>query len=248
MAGGSIYGSPFLFVHAGGVREDLIFMPILIFACFWCACAASGTVRAATWAMPAIAAVPFATAGGLWLGRQFANSTGTLKDLVVSSFHLSPLAYANFIDYADTHVLWLFVPTLVAALLQSHRLFRTPPQNSALWMLRCLVPLVGVTLLWSFFASAVFLPSHWEPFQEAGRALDKFYLATGKLELTGEDLARSSSFNPLTLRWLRGSSIVVAPTQSHLPGYVAAIHLASGLECKLTVIHSGGTAASCGKP
>jgi len=247
MAGGSIYGSPFLFVHAGAVREDLIFMPILILACFWCACAANGTVRAATWAMPAIAAVPFTTAGGLWLGRELANATGTLKDHVVSSFHLSPMAFANIIDYADTHVLWLFVPTLLVALLQSYRLFRTPPQNSALWMLRCLLPLVAVTLLWSFSASVGFLSSHWEPFQEARRALDKFYLDTGKLELNGDDLARSSSFSGLTWRWLRGSKIVVAPTQSHLPGYLAMIHLASGLECRLTVVRSGGTSASCGK-
>src|SRR5215470_349503 len=96
MAGGSIYGSPFLFVHVGAVREDLTFMPILILAFFWCACAANGTVRAATWAMPAIAAVPFATAGGLWLGRELANTTGTLKDLVVSSFHLNPMALTKF--------------------------------------------------------------------------------------------------------------------------------------------------------
>jgi len=70
MAGGSIYGSPFLFVHLSAMWEDLIFMPILILACFWCACAANGTVRAATWAMPAIAAVPFTTVGGVWLGRE----------------------------------------------------------------------------------------------------------------------------------------------------------------------------------
>jgi hypothetical protein len=105
MAGGSIYGSPFLFVHFGAVRDNLIFMPILILASFWCACAANGTVRAATWAMPAVSAIPFATAGGLWLGRELANTTGTLKDLVVSSFHLSPQALANLTDFAATHLL-----------------------------------------------------------------------------------------------------------------------------------------------
>ena len=247
IAGGSIYGSPFLFVHLSAVREDLIFMPILILACFWCACAANGTVRAATWAMPAIAAVPFTTAGGLWLGRELANTTGTLKDLAVSSFHFNPLAFASLIAFADTHVLWLFVPTLLAALFQSYRLFRTPPQNSALRMLRCLLPLVAVTLLWSFSASAGILSSHWQPFDETRHALDALRPGTPKLEVTGRELTTNAQLTPLTRRWLRGASIVVAPTQSHLPGYLATIHLASGLECRLTVVRSGGTSASCGK-
>ena len=69
--------------------------------------------------------------------------------------------------------------------------------------------------------------------------------AAAKLELTGEDLAKNSSLTALTRRWLRGSSIMVAPDKAHSSGYLATIHLASGLECKLTVAHYGGTAASC---
>lgn len=247
IAVGSVYGSPFMFVYLRALPSLLILYPILTFSCFWSACAANGTIRAATWAMPAIAAIPFTAAGGLWLGRELAQTTGTLRDFVVSSFHLSPLAFANITDFARSHVLWLFVPTLLVALFQSYRLFRTPPQNSALWMLRCLLPLAAVTVLWSFSASAGFLASRWEPFEETRQALDRFQPSAPKIEVSGEELAKGSSLTAPTRRWLNGSRITVAPGHSHLSGYQAKIHLASGLECSLTVVRSGGTAGSCNK-
>jgi hypothetical protein len=104
---------------------------------------------------------------------------------------------------------------------------------------------VAITLLWSFSATAGFLSSHWEPFEEIRQALDQFQPTTAKLELTGEKLARASSMTVLTQRWLRGSSITVAPEHSHLSGYVATIHLAGGLRCRLIAARSGVTAASC---
>ena len=166
-------------------------------------------------------------------------------DLVVSRFHLSPLTLATITDSARAGVLWLFVPVLLLALIQSYRLFRTQPQDSVLWMLRCLMPLAAVTILWSFSVSAGFVSSRWEPLSETRKALDKLQPGTAKLELTGEDLAKNSSLTALTRRWLRCSSIMVAPDKAHSSGYLATIHLASGLECRLTVTRYGGTAASC---
>jgi hypothetical protein len=247
MAGGSLYGSPFLFVDVPAVRAALIVLPILTFACFWCACAANGTVRAAIWTMPVIAAIPFASAGGLWLAQELARTTGTLKDFVVSMFHLSPLAFAAVTEYANTRVLWLFVPTLLFALLQSYWLFRTPPQDGILWMFRCILPVVAVTMLWSFSAYAGFVESRWEPFEETRRALDRFQPTTATLEITSVELAKGAPLSSLTRRWLTGSSIALAPDNSRPSVYRATIHLASGLECRLIVIQSGGLAASCGK-
>jgi ABC-type transport system involved in multi-copper enzyme maturation permease subunit len=244
---GAAYGSPLMYVHGGVLQEDLLVIPILIFACFWCACAANDTIRAATWAIPTIAAIPFTAAGGLWLGRELAQTTGTLRDFVVSSFHLSPLAFANITDFARSHLLWLFAPTLLFALMQSFRLFRAQPNDSTLWMLRCILPLVAVTILWSFSASAGFTSSRWEPFDETRRALDKLQPGTTKLELTGEDLAKSSPLTAPTQRWLKGSRIAVAPGYSQLSRYLVTIHLESGLECRLIVSRYGATAASCGK-
>lgn len=247
MAGGSLYGSPFLYLDLPAVRAELVVIPILTFACFWCACATNGTVRAAIWAMPVMAAIPFASAGGLWLGQELARTTGTLKDFVVTFFHLSPLAFASVTEYANTQLLWLFVPTLLFALFQSYRLFRQPPQDGPVWMLRCILPVVAVTMLWSFSAYAGFVASRWQPFEETRQALNQFQPGTAKIELTGEDLAKNSALTAPTQRWLRGASITVTPAHSSLSAYLATIHLASGLECRLTVTTHGAFAASCGK-
>lgn len=243
---GSMYGSPFMFVYVPIVPDLFIFYPILTFSCFWCACAANGTVDAATWTMPCIAAIPFSCASGIWLAQDLTRSTGTLKDFVISSFHLSPLALASVTDYARSKVLWLFVPTLLFALLQSYRLFRTPPQESKLWTLRCLLPLVAVTILWSFSAYAGFVASTWEPFDEVHYALNKLQPSVANVELTGEDLVKRSALSSLTNRWLQGSRITVVPAHSQLSAYSATIRLAGGLECKLIATNSGASAASCG--
>jgi len=143
------------------------------------------------------------------------------------------------------HVLWLFVPTLLLALIQSYRLFRIQPQDGVPWMLRCVLPLVAVTILWSFSATAGFVASQWEPFTETREALDKLQSGAAKIEVSGEDLAKGSTLTAPTRRWLRGSKILVARDSAHLPGYLATIRLASGTECRLTVARSGGSAATC---
>jgi uncharacterized membrane protein len=245
IACGSIFGSPFMFVYRPFLTAWFILYPILIFACFWCACAANGTVRAVVWLFPATAAILVARSGGVWLGEELARTTGTLSDFVVSSFHLNPLAVADLAGLARGEVLWLVVPTLLFALLQSYRLFRAQPQDSVVWMLRCLLPLVAVTVLWSFSAYAGLVSSNWQPFEETRRALDTLQSRRAKLEIAGEELAKRSSLTAHTRRWLEGSSIAVAPDFSHSSGYLATIHLASGRECKLTVAHYGGTAAAC---
>ena len=242
---GSVFGSPFMFVDFGELRDWMLMVPIMTFAAFWCACAANGTVRASLWVAMAPMAIWVARSGGTWLGEELARTTGTLRDLVLSWFHLSPLTFATITDSARAGVLWLFVPVLLLALFQSYRLFRIQLQDSLLWMLRCLMPLVTVTILWSFSASAGFVSSSWEPFIETRQALDKFQPGAAKLEITGEDLAKGSPLTALTRRWLSGSRIVVAPDKAHSSGYLATIHLASGLECRLAVSHYGGTAASC---
>ena len=241
---GTVFGSPFLFVDFRELRDWVVLVPLMTFAAFWCACAANGTVRASLWVASVPAAIIFARSGGMWMGQELARTTGTLKDLVVSSFHLSPLAFATLTDSARAGVLWLFVPALLLALIQSYRLFRRQPEDSALWMLRCVLPLLIVTVLWSFSASAGFLSSRWDPFVETRQALDKLQ-SSAKLELAGEDLP---SLTAPTRRWLSGSKILVTPDAAHSSGYLATIKLAGGLECRLTVVHRGGTAASCGRP
>lgn len=246
MAGGAAYGSPLMYLNVGSLPDLFILFAILTFTCFWCACAANATVRAVVWAVPVTAAVALASSAGIKLGQEVAR-TGTLRDFVVSSFHLNPSALANITEFARQHLLWLFVPTLLIALLQSYWLFRAPSQSSPWWMLRCVLPLAAVTILWSFSACAGFLSSRWEPFEETRRALDTFQPTAATLEITGVELAKGGPLSSLTRRWLTGSSIALAPDNSRPSVYRATIHLASGLVCRLIVIRSGGLAASCGK-
>jgi hypothetical protein len=247
IAGGAVFGSPLMYVNLRSLPDLLIIFAILTFSCFWCACAANGTVRAVILAVPVTAAIGLACSGGIWLGKELSRTTGTLEDLVLSRFQLNPFAFAAVADFARSRVLWLFMPTLLLALIQSYRLFRTQPQDSVRWMLRCLLPLVAVTILWSFSASAGFLYSNWQPFEETRQALDRLQPGVAEIKLTGEDLARDYPLTAPTRHWLRGSSIRIAPDRAHSPGYVATVNLASGLECRLTVNHYGGTAASCAR-
>jgi hypothetical protein len=246
IAGGAVYGSPLMYVDVHTLPDLLVIFAILTFTCFWCASATNGTVRAAVCAVPVSAVVAVACSAGLSLGDQLAKTTGTLRDFLVSSFHLSPLAFAAIMEYARQHVLWLFVPTLLFALLQSFWLFRAPSQRGVRWILRCLLPLAAVTILWSFFASAGFLHSRWEPFHETRQALERFQPMAAPLKLTAEQLADDSSLSPLTRQWLAHAQIDVAPQPSPATGYRATIHLASGIDCRLTVLHQGwAAAASC---
>lgn len=246
IAGGAVHGSPLMYVDLAAWRDDLIPFAVLTFTCFWCACAANGTVRAAVWAAPVTAAIALASAVGSRLGGELAQTSGTLRDFIISSFHLSPFSFTTVTELARSRLLWLFIPALLFGLMQSYRLFRTPAQNGVRWMLRCLLPLVAVTMLWSFLASAGFVSSRWEPFDEVHRALDQLQPAAETLELTGDELERASSLTAPTRRWLKGAEIAVSPGHTHSLGYLAAIHLASGMNCKLTVAEAGGTAASCG--
>lgn len=245
IAGGAVYGSLFMYVNVRSLPDLFIVFAILTFVCFWCACAANGTVRAAVWAVPVMAVIALACIGGLWLGEGLVRTTGTLRDFVVSSFQLNPSSFAAISAFATQHTLWLFFPTLVLALLQSYRLFRRQPGESAAWTLRCMLPLVAMTVFWSFSSWAAFGYPRWEPFYETRHALDRLHVGAAQAELTGEDLGKGSPLTAPTQRWLKSSRITVSPGGSLFLGYIATIHLASGLECKLTVMKGGGTTASC---
>jgi len=247
IAGGAVYGSPLMFVNIGTLPDLFIIFAILTFSCFWCACAGYGTVSAAVWAVPVTAIIALTCSGGLWLGDELAQAKGTLRDFLVSALHLSPFTFATFIDFARQRVLWLFMPTLLFALLQSYQLFREQSRGSVAWTLRCLLPLVAVTVSWSFASAAAFGYSRWEPFLETRKALDRIRPTTAPIELSGDELVKTNALSLPTRRWLTGSHILAVPDSSLPRVYYATIRLASGTECKLTVVQYAGIAASCGR-
>lgn len=243
--GGAAFGSPLMYVHLQVVAQLVFPLTLLTFTCFWCACAANDTLHAAMWAIPATFAVTLAGVVGVQLGRALAEAAGTLHDLLISSWHLSPFMLAGLAEFARTHVLWLFIPALLVAVFQSYQLFRTPPQPGVRWMLRCLLLPVAVTLLWSFSVYAGFLGSLWEPFEETRHALDKLQMASAIREIAGDELQSDAALSLSTRRWLAGSTIRLVPGHSVLPGYSATLHLAGATECQLNVIRGGPAAATC---
>ena len=137
-AGKSIFGPSFVhwLVEHGGNHEWLLLLvasSLVSFVGFWCACVANGTVRAALLVVPAV--------GALILASRFGNSLGGL------------VAAGGAVDRIATGsaaVVWLVLPTLLLALFQSYRLFRTEPHGSARSVLRHFMPLAIVAFLCAF--------------------------------------------------------------------------------------------------
>jgi hypothetical protein len=112
---------------------------------------------------------------------------------------------------------------------QSYRLFRKQLQDSALLVVRRLLPLAIVAFLCGFSLGAfdAFVDhakqQMWTLFRETHEAIEKIQPGTPKLDaahplqLTVEDLAKASPLSERTRSWLGNSSITVAPDRPH-PG------------------------------
>jgi len=222
-------------VHVG---VDLLVGAVLLsFAAFWCACAVNGTVRAVLWVLPVMIALYFAGELGKWVGP-------VLTDLFFSRFDpfanlkfakavnsiLDPELFYTFgdVDWASRYgynlarLAFLWLPTLLLAAGQSYRLFRAEVRESALSLVRNLLPLAMVAFLCSFSLLAFFsfvgragdqkLIALFETIQavetiQSGAAkLD----AAHPLQLTVEDLAKASSLSKSTRRLLGNSHITLA--------------------------------------
>jgi ABC-type transport system involved in multi-copper enzyme maturation permease subunit len=225
-AGGFLSGSPTMSVdpHTGWVW--LLSVLLLTFTSFWSACAVNGTVGAVLWLVPVMIALSFASGFGAWLAPE-------LLALVVSRFELfANFAFTNavsnieFFDIGATRMLFVLLllgPTLLLAVIQSHRLFRTQRQDSGLSAIRYLLPLALMTFLCSFsliaFNEFVFHAKQqmWTMFRETHGAIEKLQPgtasldATHPLQLTVEDLVKVAPLSERTQRWLRNSRVSVAP-------------------------------------
>ncbi len=234
IAGGSLYGSPLMFVDTHGAVVWLVTIPLLTFASFWCACAVNGTVRAGLWLFPVMTAVFFASEFG-------EPDAGKVMDFIVSSFGLfTNFRFTNGVSNLQSFVAdvtqleivtLLVVPALLIAVIQSYRLFRAQPQDSALSVVRNLAPLAITVFLCSFSLAAfssfvyhareqmgtLFRETHdaIEKIQPGGAKLD----AAHPLKLTVNDLAKVSPLSERTRRWLRNSTITVIPDETHSGRY-----------------------------
>jgi ABC-type transport system involved in multi-copper enzyme maturation permease subunit len=127
-------GWPFKMAPTGSEMLLVFIMSLLLsYAAFWCACAVNGTVRAVLWVFPVLGALSLASRFGNWFGGLAA--AGTLMDRVASS---------------PATLVWLVVPTLLLAVIQSYRMFRTEPQDSIRSVIPHLMPLAIVAFLCGF--------------------------------------------------------------------------------------------------
>ena len=243
IARGFLFGSPFKFVDPVEVTAWVLFASLLTFVSFWCACAVNGTVRAALWIFPAVSAVYLAGNCGHWVARQ-------LMDLVLSRFDFfADFRFTNAVSNIQLSVIdstlrtagdltrvvtLLLLPTLLFAAIQSCRLFRKQLQDSALFVVRRLVPLAITAFLWSFSLAGLYsFVLHaefqkWLLFRETHEAIEKIQSGAPKLDaahplqLTGEDLAKAYPLSERTRRWLRDSRIEVALDKAHPGRYGSA--------------------------
>jgi hypothetical protein len=233
----SLLASSHILVDVNLGMKWLLEVLLLTFASFWCACALNGTVRAVVWVTPAVIVLGLANRFGDWTGRG-------VMDLVVSRFNLfadfkftdavvSRFRTSQFLqfvvwgmwwhDYLTPVVVFILVPTLLLAMIQSYRLFRTQLQDSTLSLVRHLWPLALLVFLCSLPSSAldslVFHASNliWRAEFETLGAIEKIHPDTANLDashplqLRVEDLAKASPLSDITRRWLGNSRVTIAP-------------------------------------
>jgi hypothetical protein len=217
---------------------------LLTFASFWCACTVNGTVRAALCVFPILIALFLAGRFGYWVANAFNSSGGLVfvasKLGLFANFWFTN-AVANVNPFAtvaaSTFVLViLLVPVLVVAVLQSRWLFRNQLQDSALFVVRRLLPLTTIVFLCSFslvsFNNFVFAAKRqmWAMFRETHDAIDKAQPglaipdntnldAAHPLQLTLQDLNKAAPLSGRTQRWLRNALITVEPEKPHFGGH-----------------------------
>jgi hypothetical protein len=218
-------------------RDLLVGAVLLTFAAFWCACAVKGTVPAVLWALPVMIALYFAMELGKWAGPALTNlffsrfdpfANVKFASAVSSMFGTSRTSRSAFWEffynrgYLAPMVLAVLVPTLFLAVIQSYRLYRAQLQDSALSLLRNLLPLAVVSFLCSFSLMAFFVFVVRTENQESTAlfetidAIRRIQAGAGKLDaahplqLTVEDLAKAYPLSKSTRRLLGNSHITLA--------------------------------------
>lgn len=227
-AGQALLGSPFgtEFSWKFGKIDSLQdFVPIAMaglasFPAFWCASVVNGAVRAALWTVPVVAIL--CAIGGLanWAANQTIVVAAELLSRIVAHYELNPDYFGG--GYYAFQVLMAVLPMLlviVVALVQSSRLFRTQPGDSAFFVLRRLVPLAVVTfaatwILYTWSAASLQQRSTKlvREVQTAVAAAIKFApeLDTKHpMQLTVEDLAKAGPVSETMRHWLGHARITV---------------------------------------
>jgi hypothetical protein len=199
----------------------LVPVALIVFASFpsfWCASVANGSVRAALWVLPVMGALCFAGALGGWCAEKSADAMGEIVTAIVSRYQLNPGRLPRL--YAGSLAPVLFImPTVLVAIFQSHRMFRTQRTDGIWPVVRSFVPLAGTTFVccWLIWTMAfTFQRQHWSYLvEETWGAVEQVSLKSTALDpahplqITVDDLAVAAPISEATRQWLRGATITV---------------------------------------
>lgn len=245
----SLLGSPFDSNWKWGLSElgssdiSLLLALFVSFPAFWCACAVSGTVRAALWILPLMSALLIAGAAGAWMGQQFEPISADVVTMIISKYQLNPQSViASTNQFMQEAWLWWFVcPTLFLGILQSCRLFRAPPVEGVVPVGRRILPLALVVFSSAVpFETVVVSMVHQRDsvlVREVNMATQRLKIDASKLDtarslqLSLGDLTKASPLSDATRQWLRNAkfSVKVLPASTE-KGYFLflTIHFADG--------------------
>jgi hypothetical protein len=246
------------------VMQFVLLSALVAFAAFWCACAVQGTVRAALWVFPVLGAMGSVFQAILSVGGR--PLIGILDPLVL---WLHPFPFRGpttsfILKVTDGRLtfLWFITPTLLFAFFQSYGLFRREVRGGLLSGIRCLIPVVIVTVVVGL-ASRIPLAGVLVADRQMFNTLKETHDAVGKLPLdlkagqpqriAAEDLGRTSQLSASARRLLDNATISVLPRSGdprwfelhHIRSeYFTSVHFRNNWDC--TVF--GGGFFSCTTP
>jgi hypothetical protein len=204
----------------------LAVVSLLSFAAFWCACVVKGTVRATLFVFPALAAVGWAWRAGAGIVFRDRFNPDGIWGLLASRLHpfpFAPPARELFFQTQPWGLVCSAVLLVVVAAVQSYRLFRREVQVSVPFAIRSLVPPVIAAFLGGLLAPVPYAVVRsvdgqtYSVLLEVGRAIQKMQIDHAKLdaahplELTLDDISRTSPVSDRVRRWVDGGVITVTP-------------------------------------
>ena len=247
------------------VMQFVLLSALVAFAAFWCACAVQGTVRAALWVFPVLGAMLSVFLEIGHVGGKLLN--GGILDPLVLWLHPFPFrglttSFILKVTAGRFAFLWFQLPPLVFAFFQTHGLFRREVRAGLLSGIRCLIPVVIVTVVVGLGSRIPFFVV-FRADQQLLNTLKETHGAVGKLplnlkagqpqQIATEDLARASQLSAGARRLLNNATISVLPKSGdprwferyHIRSeYFTSIHFTNNWEC----IAYGGGFFSCTTP
>jgi hypothetical protein len=182
---------------------ELCLMLLMAVPSFWAACAANGTVRAAAWTLPGLAALATAAAVAGFIGEP--HWLNRAVNRFVIAVHPFPVSHGwnGLIVFPPLFYLLLAIgPVIGLALFQSYRMFRREQAESVPSVIRRLVSLWIVLLICLFSTNAVvsyiqaIYSQQGDVLAEVAQAVDNLPLDPAKIEsgaTTAGNVGRSES-------------------------------------------------------